>query len=186
MKVRLNKARRFILDDIDISKVQKLHSILSYDGIKPSSLFPYHGCMELNPEFKRLKIEGLVKGYNDDHYVGFIGKDHRSLTNVVRSFSRVMKLIDVRNESDEWESEFGKVSYDLGFALGYPETSIKAYLGELERSKRKEPRYMGMIACYVRSEEFYDEEMKVAIAWRDHLKSNYPEFYSGYSKSCLR
>ncbi len=97
-----------------------------------------------------------------------------------------MKLIDSRNESDEWGSEFDKVSYNLGFALGYPETSIQAYLGKLERSNRKEPRYMGMIACYVRSEEFYDDEMKVAIAWRDHIKSNYPDFYLGYSKSCLR
>jgi len=186
MKVRLNNARRFILDDMEISKIQKFHSIVSYDGVKPSTLFPYHSRKDIGPEFRRLNIEGLVKKYNREHYVGFIGKDHRSLTKVVRGFTNVMKLIDTRNDSEAWESEFGKVSYDLGIVLGYPETAIKAYLGELERSKRREPRCMGLIACYVRSEQFYDEEMKVALAWKDHVKNNYPEFYSRFSRSCLR
>lgn len=186
MKVRLNKARRFLLDDIDISKIPRIHSILSYNGVKPSTLFPYRGILDLDSEFKKFVIEGKVKEYNRNHYVGFIGKNRRSLTKVMKSFTLLNKLIDVRNSSEEWESEFDKVSYDLGIVLGYPETSIKAYLGELERSKRKDPRCLALITCYVRSEEFYDEEMKVALAWKDHIKSNYPEFYSSYSKSCLR
>ncbi len=186
MKVRLSKARRFILYDIEISNIQKFHSIVSYDGVKPSTLFPYHSRHDIGPDFKRLRIEGLVKRYNREHYVGFIGKDCSSLAKVVRSFSGVMNLIDTRNCSEAWESEFGKVSYDLSIVLGYPETSIKAYLGELERSKRREPRCLGLIACYVRSEEFYYEEMKVALAWKDHVKNNYPEFYSKFSRSCFR
>ncbi|PIN79182.1 hypothetical protein COV16_04965 [Candidatus Woesearchaeota archaeon CG10_big_fil_rev_8_21_14_0_10_34_8] len=179
----MNDARKFLIDEFKTSSINKIKAILTYDGLKASTLFPYRNG-SLRNKFKELGIHGRITPYSLTHKVIFIAKDECTLDLIDDWFGQQIRLVSIRQEdrNELWNKEFYDVSYGIGILLGYPESSIQAYIGEKERSSKwkEERRTLMNIMPFVNSVDNYEEEKRLALKWEKHIMKNYPLLYVDY------
>ncbi|MEA3378481.1 MAG: hypothetical protein U9Q69_02465 [Nanoarchaeota archaeon] len=162
-------ARRFLAEELDCSLICRIQALLSYDGVKPSSMFPYSGDLELNKIFEDFGMNAEVKKYRRSPIL-FIARDNNYLGLVVNAFENFLKY---RCES----KGFYRASYDMGAVLGYPETAITAYQNQKYFRNKDERKIIKRLMLFFNSREFYNAERLTALKWEKHIALHYPKLY---------
>lgn len=198
----MNKSQKFLTKELNTIHIHKMHAILTYDGLKPSMIFGYSKKDNLNFKFKELGIHGLMKYYkhkNDKNPVCYIAKNEFYLEKIIKSFENVFFRVN-KYSNRLMDPEFYSWSYELGSVLGYPETSILAYLNQFKNNltkniipqpyqsdltsfvNRKERRIIKVLMPGTVSKENYHNERLTGLMWEKHIIKNYPGLYFEFFK----
>lgn len=201
----MDLAQKFLSKELNTILINKLHSVLVYDGLKPSMIFIYPK-ENLNFKFKKLGICGLMKYYKHKNHrspMCYIAKNNIYLEKVIKATENVFFTLDKKgNRLDN--PDFYDWSYELGSVLGYSESTILAYLNQFldedtkelipshylssltTFSDRKERQIIKMLMPGTVSKENYENERLTALKWEKHIIKNYPSLYFEYFKTYLK
>lgn len=172
------KARKFLTKSLDVVILSKLFSVLTYDGIKPSSVLVYQGDKDLNFWFKKYNINAELKYYNTSG-VFFIGKNE-TYNNLVKDYFE--KLIGVK----ETNESLNEIYYNLGSALGYPESAIMAFLYNKKVFIKDCSKELRRLMVFYNSKEKFQDELLTAKVWQKHLIWHYPLLYLKFKNDCKK
>jgi hypothetical protein len=192
----MNDAQRFLAEDLYTIFVNRVQAMLSYDGLKRSSMFPYDQDEGLKCKFDELGIHGQLEKFDSGykaggHYVCFVARDGETLEGVVDTFFQLYSMSNVPIEQRRriWYDDFLPLSHELGLLLGYLPSAVDDYIcsvgnPDFKIERRNERRSLRMLMPGMLSEKNFDESRDLALKWEEHILENYPLFWIDYILEC--
>ena len=161
------------LEQIKMGHGQLAEAILVLLGLKPTTELAVYDWNE-NPKEARRKMEeaGLIIKEKKIR-----SHEHENLTaKFVVTLDERLATELMNAEADEDHEKYGKL-------MGYPETAVKAFLGETELLPDKDYLDMsGIIFDFKMSKDHYKEEFETLSKWSEAIKKYAPSIYAELSE----